>query len=944
MAIIKNLTKIMLGFCLLHCANGFAVSEVKSEPAFIGSIVAAAQASPNTAFISFPQINQSYPPLSSDYTWIIITVFAALMIIIAAAVFVRAQSLKQALLLVMLLVMILAFEQWFESYIAHHYQQDSRTATLQKLSAVRAKIESILNNNLSLLKGLAIVIAADPKLSKEKFDVYAREIMRTESLLVNYAAAPNLVVRYVYPLEGNESVLGLNYLTQPEQRKEVLQVRDSRSIMVAGPVDLVQGGRALIGRAPVFYFDEKQKQEKFWGIISAPMMLDAVMAEAGLYQLMESQVVAVRKLKPLGQPPVAILGKPDTFNNTAVVADILIGQEMWQLASKPKFSVGQLAETLVLIRLIFSFFIFIIALIFIVRLRQWRERRDFVDALKYREGMLEKVGTIAKVGGWEYHLDQGFVFVSDEVFNIINLAGSQTLPDAKALYTFVCPERVNELKDNIKAALFEQEDFDIELPLVLNGFGRKWVDIRAYASVNPDGVVVVVGVIQDISQRKNSEAIILKQANYDSLTQLPNRSLFDARLGFAVASAARSQERFALLHLDLDRFKSINESLGHDVGDQLLVAVAKRFSACIRATDILSRRNGDEFTLIASQLPNSHAVGQVARNLLAQLKTPIVINEQQIYLTASIGITVYPDDGKEAGVLMKNADQAMHVAKSLGRNTFCYFTGTMQTEADRRLRLHMDLTQALDRQQLQVYYQPIVDMRTGQVVECEALARWFHPELGEISPDDFIPLAEDVGLINQLGEFITQTALANIKSINRELNLDIGLALNKSYREFFSSNEGEKLAWLEQLLQQKDGPRVILEITESMLMEDDTIYSILDHLRQAGVKIAIDDFGTGYSSLSYLRRFPVDLLKIDRSFIRDIDTDREDLTLVEAILAMAKNLGLKVIAEGVESVEQMHLLESRHCDYAQGYYYGQPMSYKDFSLWLNEPEYQLIES
>lgn len=934
----------MLGVCLLHCANGFAVSEIISEPIFISSTAQVSAIASNAAAIFLPQLNQNYSSLTTEYTWMIASVFTALMIIIAALVFVRAKSRKQALLLIMLLATMLAFEQWFETYISHRYQDDSRTATLQKLSVVRAKIESILNNNLSLLKGLAIVIAADPKLSKEKFNAYAQEIMRNESLLLNFTAAPDLVARYIYPMEGNESVLGLNFLSHPEQRKEVLEVRDSRRIIVAGPVDLVQGGRALIGRAPVFYFDDERQQERFWGIISAPMKIDLVMAEAGVYKLMTSQNVAVQKLKPRGQKPVAILGDQALFEGSAVTADVLIGREMWRLASEPKFNVHHLAQTLFFIRLVFSFLIFFVALILIVRMRQSRERKSFVDALKYREGMLEKVGTIAKVGGWEYHLGQGFVFVSAEVFNILKLDSRHGLPDEKGLYALICPERAKELKENIKAALFEQEDFDIELPLVLNGFGRKWVDIRAYASVNPEGVVVVVGVIQDISQRKNSEAIILKQANYDSLTQLPNRSLFDARLGFAVASAARSQERFALLQLDLDRFKSINDSLGHDVGDQLLVAVAKRFSACIRATDILSRRNGDEFTLIASQLSNNHAVGQVARNLLAQLKKPIVINEQQIYMTASIGITIYPEDGKEAVVLMKNADQAMHVAKSQGRNTFCYFTGTMQTEADRRLRLHMDLTQALDRQQLQVYYQPIVDMRTGQVVECEALARWFHPELGEISPDDFIPLAEDVGLINQLGDFITQTALANIKSINREHNLDIGLALNKSYREFFSSNEGERLAWFDQLLQQEDGPRVIVEITESMLMEDDTIYSMLDHLRQAGVKIAIDDFGTGYSSLSYLRRFPVDLLKIDRSFIRDIDTDREDLTLVEAILAMAKNLGLKVIAEGVESVEQMHLLESRQCDYAQGYYYGQPMSYKDFSLWLNEPEYALIES
>lgn len=843
------------------------------------------------------------------------------------------KSTKQNLLLLLLALALVGFEQWLERYISQRHQYTMRVETLQKLSVVRANLESILNTNLSLINGFRIAIGANPNLSKTDFDSYAREIMRNETLLLNFTAAPDMVVNYIYPLAGNEPVAGLQYLNHPDQAREAELVRDTRTILVAGPIDLVQGGRGLIGRAPVYYLDQDSQTEKFWGIVSAPMLIEKVMEKAGLTELMKQQNVAVRKTNRLLQNTITVFGDQSLFNRNPVVTDLAIDQETWQLASEPRVSLDELNDSLNFIRIMFFCIFSLIMAILFIRIRQSIERQGFVAALQYRESMLEEVGVIAKVGGWEYKQGLGFTFWSEEVLNIFEFQDKP--PTDEGILQKFNSKQKDELQQEMAKALNEQKDIDIELPLYINQLTSKWIKIQAHGLIDNDGVATVQGVVQDITERKNSEATILKQANYDPLTHLPNRSLFDERLNFSVASASRSKERFAVLYIDLDRFKSINDSLGHAVGDQLLLQASTRFNQCIRESDTLSRRSGDEFTLIASQLTSNNAAELVAKNILHQLKKPFSIDGNQIHMSSSIGISVYPDDGVQAEHLLKKADQAMYIAKSLGRNTFCYFTEEMQIDADRRLRLHMDLVEALDKHQLQVYYQPIMNVQTGQVVECEALARWFHPKLGEISPDDFIGLAEEVGLIQQLGDFVTQTALRDISQLNKHLGLDIGLAINKSYREFIATGS-DASPWFEQLIESDNRPRLIVEITESMLMEGDEIYKILDNLRKSGIKIAIDDFGTGYSSLSYLRRFPVDVLKIDRSFIRDIDIDKEDLTLVEAILAMANNLGLEVIAEGVETADQMDLLNARNCHFAQGFYYSRAMPIEQITQWLNK--------
>lgn len=844
----------------------------------------------------------------------------------------RAAYRRRFAVVLLVLTSILMFEVWLESLIEYRYQQEERLETLQRLNVVRSKLETIFYNNLSLIKGMGIAIAAKPDLDNDDFTQYAREIFRAENLLINFAAAPNLIVKYVYPLEGNEKVIGLNYLKNEKQKAGALKVRDSRSLDVIGPVSLVQGGQAFIGRAPIFYFDHISNKEHFWGILSSPMALDKVLNASGITELEKLQPVALRRKANGGSQSKLVFGQSKVFNEYAVITELSVGGEIWQLATQVNKDSDTYIEVITYIRFALTLILSLIGTIIFIRVRQNLERNNLVEQLKYRENILERVGTMACVGGWEYRINEGFTFWSTQIYQILEIENNKQFLTLTQLQALVSSKHIEMLKLKSLDLYENKAPIDIELQISCANQHKKWVHIQAHL-VNNDDQLFVQGVVQDITERKNDARIILRQANYDHLTQLANRTLFDEKLELAVISAKRNQNNFSLLYIDLDRFKIVNDSLGHSIGDKLLIFVAQRFLSCIRESDVLSRRSGDEFTLLVHHLSDRESVERIAKNILNQLKEPFQIDEHQIQIGASIGITVFPIDGDNANQLLKNADQGMYLAKKLGRDRFCYFTASMQKESDRKLRLHIDMREALANNDMQVYYQPIINMATGKVADCEALIRWEHGELGFIPAQELVSLAEDVGFIQEIGQFVMHQALQDMTELNAVLGLDIGVALNKSYREFIVS-DGKEPVWIEQLKQASKHVRITVEITESLLIENDEVYKILRDMRGFGIQVAIDDFGTGYSSLSYLRRFPVDKLKIDRSFVKDIDTDQADLALVDIILAMADNLAIKVVAEGAENRQQYSLLAQRNCDYCQGYYIARPMPKDLFEQWL----------
>ncbi len=441
-----------------------------------------------------------------------------------------------------------------------------------------------------------------------------------------------------------------------------------------------------------------------------------------------------------------------------------------------------------------------------------------------------------------------------------------------------------------------------------------------------------IGMFADITEKKRTEETIWRQANYDSLTDLPNRRLFRDRLQHEIMKAQRGGLYVALLFVDLDRFKEVNDTLGHHTGDLLLIEAARRICNFVRATDTVARLGGDEFTVIMSDLVDTDRVGEVAQGMLLALSKPFPLGKEAVYISASIGITIFPSDTDDLESLLRNADQAMYAAKEQGRNRLSYFTASMQATAQRRLQLSNDLRGAIAAGQLEVYLQPIVDLASGRIYKAEALMRWRHPLHGMVEPSHFIPIAEETGLITEIGDWVFRESARLAKlwydsSSAADLGRDgVQISVNKSPRQFFSGNTHE--TWIQHLTEiGLPTTCIAIEITEGLLLDDRPEVALkLAQFRDAGFGISLDDFGTGYSAMAYLKKFPIDFLKIDQSFVRDMATDRGDQAIVEAIIVMAHKLGLKVIAEGVETIAQRDMLKAAGCDYGQGYLFAKPMS------------------
>lgn len=463
----------------------------------------------------------------------------------------------------------------------------------------------------------------------------------------------------------------------------------------------------------------------------------------------------------------------------------------------------------------------------------------------------------------------------------------------------------------------------------------------------------LIAILRDITERKTAQDKLAYLANYDSLTGLPNRSLFRDRLSHAMSRASRNNHLAALMFLDLDRFKNINDSLGHDVGDSLLKHVANLLQNCLRRSDTIcrsdggtwfpedgkdvtvSRLGGDEFTLILEGIANGNDAAIAAQNILAACaEHPFQVGDKKIYASTSIGIALYPIDNTDLDGLIKQADAAMYRSKELGRNIYQFYTEELNTKANQRLSLETDMQRAVERQEFLLHYQPKLHIASGEITGIEALLRWQRPDSGLIPPDEFIPMLEETGLILPVGEWVLRTACNQLKTWH-DLGLDsLSVAVNLSARQFSQKDLVEKIT---RILDDSGLPATSLEleVTESLLMEHtDASVETLIQLKNKGISISVDDFGTGYSSLSYLKRFPVDTLKIDRSFVRDITVDPDDAAIASAVIALAHSLRLAAVAEGVETEEQLKFMRGRNCDQMQGYLLSRPLPAEAFDQWI----------
>jgi len=455
-------------------------------------------------------------------------------------------------------------------------------------------------------------------------------------------------------------------------------------------------------------------------------------------------------------------------------------------------------------------------------------------------------------------------------------------------------------------------------------------------------VTGAVMVFHDVSTARALSLKLAYSAEHDSLTELPNRLLLNDRLTQAITVARRHHAGLAVLYLDLDRFKSINDSLGHTVGDRLLQAVATRLSACVRASDTVSRQGGDEFVIVLAEMAHPQDAALCADKLLQIVRAPYVMDSHELHVTASIGIGIFPGDGIEVEALLQNADSAMYEAKKRGRNNYQFYRADLNSSATERQLMESALRHAIERHELEVHYQPIINVATGAIAGVEALIRWQHPTLGFVLPAQFISIAEESGLIVPIGQWVLREACCQANLWHAEGLPLLRLSVNISAVELRSK---EFVAGVARILRETgfDPWRLELELTETFLMQDSSATAlVLNSLKELGVQLALDDFGTGYSSLSYMRRFPIDALKVDRSFVRNLTTDPDDASVVSAVINMGKSLHMRVVAEGVETGEQLQFLEKHDCSEAQGYHFSRPVKAEIFAELLGRSSKGLV--
>jgi diguanylate cyclase (GGDEF)-like protein len=581
---------------------------------------------------------------------------------------------------------------------------------------------------------------------------------------------------------------------------------------------------------------------------------------------------------------------------------------------------------------------------------------ETAEKLASRERQLLSAQKIAKMGEWIYDIENEEYHCSDQVANIFNISKQRVLSHDD-LITYVVDEDVNRVRAVLDNASIKTRNHSLEYSIKLeNGVIKR---IRQIIDVNINDPIkegLIFGVFQDVSDLRNAKQQAKNLALYERLTGLPNRSFFKRLLTKKILFSKRHAQQFALLDINFDNFMRINSNLGHDVGDKLIIAACERLKNMLRDcnelisgqeqevidTSFLAHLGGDNFTILLSDIKNADDAAIVARRISAKFSEAFDILNNEIHISISIGIGLYPDDANNADDLLKKASSALHYAKETGKNSYRFYTKEMNVLSFQRLSMETALRKALEQEQFELYYQPKISLFDKSITGAEALIRWNHPEMGLVSPAEFIPLAESTDLIVPMTDWVISEACRQIGEWHRNdfqlesvaINITPASLLDKSINDHVLNNL--RSAGIQ-------ASRLDFEITESVLMEDvDLILPILQEFKEYGCSISIDDFGTGYSSLSYLKRLPISKLKIDQSFIREIMYDNDDSIIVNAVIALAHSLGLKVIAEGVEDKDQLEYLTQHGCDVVQGYYYSCPLVSSDFYDWAMQHETEVL--
>lgn len=963
-------------------------------------------------------------------------------------------------ILSLLALMLFVAAIYFSQNMVQRYQAELRSQTQNQLNYYHNQLFTNLQNHIQIVRGLPGLFAVNPELDQAQFAKAVRHMFGQESEIRNIAAAPNMVIRYMYPVEGNEAAIGLDYRNTPSQFEAADRARRTRELVLAGPVELKQGGIGLITRIPVF-LQRQNGEDYFWGLISAVIDVERFFEKSGLRAPDMPINLAIKGSDSLGREGDVFFGDPDLFNRSSLKQTLKLPEGEWLLVAEPKGGWGQIPEDLWQKRILIygvAMALFLLIALFVrfifaaslanIKFRNLIEsspvpymllgpnrqvifiNRAFIDSYGYELSEIQSMTSwwemttkpkeysrafMAYLGRSSSGNETGQVARSPMEIELrtkasqrrVALLTTSTLQDAfenemlLAIYDITVRKEAEE-QLRFSSRVFNQAQEGIIItdtagmitdvnpafcditgysreevvgkgPRILNSgkhspefFGKMWQSITEHgywqgevwnrrkngelyaelltisALMDDDGQSRhYVGLFSDITQTKQQQETLELMAHYDVLTKLPNRVLFADRFSQAVAHSNRTETMLAICFLDLDNFKPVNDTYGHEVGDQLLIEVATRLKDNVRDEDTISRFGGDEFAILFRDIESRTECEYLLKRIHDSLAQPYMVNDLRLEISASSGVTFYPSDDADLDTLLRHADQTMYQAKLSGRNNFKLFNPAHIRQTMEKQQWLQQIRQALNAGEFCLFYQPKLNMRTGQVFGMEALIRWQHPERGLLTPVEFLPLIADTELEIEVGNWVLQSALAQTEAwhdAGYHLEVSVNVASSHLQSNHFIDDVESALARHPKL----DSRYLQLEIVEtSALGEIASISKVIKLCRDVlGVSVALDDFGTGYSSLTHLRHLTAKTIKIDQSFVRDMLDDPQDYTIVDGVSGLAEAFNRQVIAEGVETVEHGLMLLMIGCERAQGYLIAKPMAAEAVAGWLDnfEPE------
>ena len=840
------------------------------------------------------------------------------------------------------------------------FEERSRAEVLSELGLIQAKLEGDINGNVQLVRGLVSAISTEPNITQERYGELAANLLKSRSQIRNIAGAPGLVVSLQYPLRGNEKALGLDYRKNPAQRQAALRARDSGDVVLAGPVDLVQGGRGLIARFSVFT-SEADGSKKFWGIVSAVIDIEGLYRDAGLLDPKLPIEVAITGVDALGKHGRQFYGDPEVVADRPITMDIRVPSGSWQIAARPKGGWRDYPPDrwLLLLGVLIAGVLFILPTWLFGRLVE--ERRDHSLSLRDRESKLERLSRrlelaldASKVGVWDFNIDTQELVWDDRM---------------NELYNYPCdggPREYRHWRERLDDADVERaiQEFDkaiqakgrYESQFRLNLGGGQTRVIRAIGKVYsaPGAQTQIVGVNWDVTadvamtedltrskaltEARNAEleaarARIEHNSLHDFLTRLPNRMYLERVLEEYSTHGARPGAGIVLLHIDLDGFKQINDTLGHSAGDAMLIYTAQMIQSRLRQGDFAARIGGDEFVILCRAEAGMGGFATLAGALIDGVRKPPLYEGHECRFGMSIGIAGAFGAVVDWRRLLVNADLALYRAKSRGRNRFEFFSEALQAEIVRAKQTADSIIGGLERGEFIPFYQPQFDARSHRIVGVEALVRWRHPSRGIVAPAEFIAAAEELTVIGAIDRAVLVQALEQFRAWRRR-GFDLPrFSVNVSLRRLHDEN------LLSELRDLRIEPGIVsFELVETIYLDerDDRVWGAIDQIKALGIDVEIDDFGTGYASIVSLTKIKPRRLKIDRQLVTPIVRSEPQRRLVQSIVDIGRSLDIEIVAEGVETMEHARLLRDIGCTILQGYAFAKPMSGEDLERFMSE--------